>query len=123
MENPDLALDHEIAYGIMSRGMRDGMFTGRKLAQFIGPGQCDYVNARKIINGLDQADRIASYARELEQVLAASVVKATVIAAPGIATPAPERALTSVEPVPAVAPVPAVGNPVPFDLQTAAAPA
>ncbi|HLM67191.1 MAG TPA: SH3 domain-containing protein, partial [Longimicrobium sp.] len=35
-----------------------------------------YVNARKIINGLDQADRIAGYAQRLEKVLRNSAVAA-----------------------------------------------
>jgi len=72
VKDPDRALDIDTAYAIMSYGMRNGTFTGRKLSQFIDPAQCNYRNARKIINGLDQADRIADYARELEQILIAS---------------------------------------------------
>ena len=68
-KDPDRALNPEIAYDIMSYGMRHGTFTGRRISQFIGPGQCDYRNARRIINGLDQADHIAGYARGLERVL------------------------------------------------------
>ncbi|HEX8359016.1 MAG TPA: glycoside hydrolase family 19 protein [Longimicrobium sp.] len=74
--DPSLALDAEVAYEIMSLGMRKGSFTGRKLADYIHDGACDYVNARKIINGLDQAQRIAGYAEKLEAILRASVVAA-----------------------------------------------
>lgn len=66
---PSLALDAEVAYRILSYGMRNGSFTGAKLSRFIDGATCDYVNARKIINGLDQADRIAEYAKTLETLL------------------------------------------------------
>ncbi|HTT13033.1 MAG TPA: hypothetical protein VMG60_19355 [Burkholderiaceae bacterium] len=102
VDDPDLALKQEIAYRIMSYGMCNGTFTGRKLAQFIGPGQCDYKNARKIINGLDQADRIAGYAQELEQILTASALRTPAQPAPGVASPAKSQPIRKVEPVPAV---------------------
>ena len=81
---PALALDADVAYKIMSFGMRRGSFTGKKLSDYIGAGGADYVNARKIINGLDQAERIAGYAQKLEAILRQSVVAAM----PGVpATP------------------------------------
>ena len=83
---PSLALDADVAYGILSYGMRTGSFTGARLARFIDAGTCDYVNARKIINGLDQADRIAGYAQDLETVLRGSVVAAV---PGGVPTPVP----------------------------------
>jgi hypothetical protein len=103
IKNPELALDQAIAYRIMSYGMCNGTFTGRKLSQCIGPGECDYKNARKIINGLDQADRIAGYAVDLEQVLNASTLQAPAVSAPGI------RA-SALQPVQPVAPVRAIGS-------------
>jgi hypothetical protein len=83
---PKLALDPEIAYEILSYGMRSGSFTGAKLSRFINDAGCDYVNARKIINGLDQAQRIAGYATRLEAILRASVIAAV---PGGVPTPAP----------------------------------
>lgn len=83
---PPLALDADIAYGIMSYGMRTGSFTGAKLSRFINASTCDYVNARKIINGLDQADRIAGYAQKLETVLRTSAIAAV---PGGVPTPQP----------------------------------
>jgi len=80
---PALALDADVAYGIMSYGMRNGSFTGAKLSRFITGDTCDYVNARKIINGLDQAERIAGYAQKLEPLLRDSVVAAV----PGVPQP------------------------------------
>ena len=73
VQNPELALDPELAYRIMSFGMRNGTFTGRRLAEYLTENFADYVNARRIINGLDQADRIAGYARKIEQVLSSSL--------------------------------------------------
>ena len=76
----DLVLDPEqtlrplIAYRIMSLGMRKGLFTGKKLSDYIGPAGCDYRNARRIINGVDQAQRIADYATTIEDILRRSLV-------------------------------------------------
>lgn len=70
--NPDLALDPGIAYIIMSLGMREGLFTGKKLSDYINVRQCDYENARRIINGLDHAAEIARMASTFEACLHAS---------------------------------------------------
>lgn len=68
-ENPALALDSATAYRIMSIGMRRGLFTGKKLSDYIEAERCDYRGARRIINGQDQAERIAGYASHFEQLL------------------------------------------------------
>jgi uncharacterized protein YraI len=74
---PELALDPVVAYRIMSIGMRNGSFTGKGLSKYINDEQCDYVNARRIINGTDKAQTIAGYAAKLEAILRASVVAST----------------------------------------------
>lgn len=61
---PELALEPATSYRITSMGMREGMFTGKKLADFTGPSGYDYLNARRIINGMDKAEKIADYARK-----------------------------------------------------------
>ncbi|HET7233637.1 MAG TPA: SH3 domain-containing protein [Longimicrobium sp.] len=86
---PALALQADVAYGIMSLGMRKGSFTGKKLDNYINAAGCDYVNARKIINGLDQAEKIAGYATKLEAALRASVVAAVPGGVPTPVAPAP----------------------------------
>lgn len=68
---PDQALDVATAYRIMSVGMRDGLFTGVGLGKYINAERCDYAQARRIINGMDRADLIASYAVSLEAMLTA----------------------------------------------------
>ena len=73
VKQPELVLEPSIAYAIAARGMREGWFTGKKLSDFIQDGKPpDYFNARKIINGLDQAQTLAAYANGFELVLRAS---------------------------------------------------
>lgn len=76
VSNPDMAMNAGTAYDIMSYGMRKGSFTGVKLSMYIHDDVCDYVNARKIINGLDCADKIAGYAIKIESMLTQSEVAA-----------------------------------------------
>jgi hypothetical protein len=49
--------------------MHGGLFTGKKLSDYITASKTDYVNARKIINGTDKAALIAGYAKQFEQIL------------------------------------------------------
>lgn len=64
VRNPDLAMDEDIAFDILTLGMHEGWFTGKKLSSFITPTKTDFVNARRIINGTDRATLIAGYAQE-----------------------------------------------------------
>lgn len=67
--DPDLALDPQIASDIMLIGMREGWFTGRRLTDYLSSNRVDYINARKIINGLDHALEISDYAVNFENIL------------------------------------------------------
>ncbi len=67
--HPEKALEAKTAYRIMSHGMRNGSFTGKKLSSYIVGTSADYFNARRIINGTDQALLIKGYAEELEFLL------------------------------------------------------
>lgn len=69
INNPDLAMQPDIAAKIMLQGMREGWFTGRKLDDYLGGGQWDFVNARKIINGMDKAQQIADIAQKFNTAL------------------------------------------------------
>lgn len=62
----DLAMDPQIAAAVMVRGMQEGWFTGKSLKDYL-PG--DYVNARRIINGMDKAGPIAKVAEMFERAL------------------------------------------------------
>jgi len=74
VNDPEQALRPAIAYQIMSVGMCKGLFTGKKLGDYIGDPSCDYRNARRIINGLDQSAKINEYATTIEGILRASIV-------------------------------------------------
>lgn len=73
VNNPDLALVPANAYRIMSYGMRQGAFTGMGLSRYIHGDVCEYILARKIINGTDRAEMIAGYAEKIEAALRAAV--------------------------------------------------
>lgn len=63
---PDLALDLAIATKILCQGMTRGLFTGKALCQYFHEDVADWVHARRIINGLDQAAKIASYGQQYQ---------------------------------------------------------
>jgi putative chitinase len=77
IQQPELALEFEVAYRVMAYGMLHGSFTGKKLSDFIGAAGADYLHARRIINGLDCAAKIEDYARRLEIALTGSLVTAS----------------------------------------------
>lgn len=90
---PELALDPKHAADIMTRGMTEGWFTGKKLSDYIG-AKADYVGARRIINGTDKASLIAGYAVKFEAAIkAGGGIKAVpVLPHPIDAEPAPTPA-------------------------------
>lgn len=61
--------DHEWAMKILIYGSEDGIFTGKKLSDYISASKQDYNNARRVINGTDEALRIAGYAEKIEKCL------------------------------------------------------
>ena len=67
--NPDLAMDLDVATDIMFTGMARGLFTGKKLADYFTSKSSDWVNARRIINGIDRANDIATYAKRFYDAL------------------------------------------------------
>jgi putative chitinase len=60
VNNPELALDRRYAADIIVLGMMEGLFTGVALINYINNVE-DYVNARKVVNGLDRAELIAGH--------------------------------------------------------------
>jgi putative chitinase len=64
VSNPDRALEPGIAYQIMSIGMARGLFTGKPLSAYVNGSRTDFLNARRVINGLDKASLIAAQATE-----------------------------------------------------------
>lgn len=68
-ENPDMALEPTYSYEIAAVGMREGLFTGLKLSDFINDRKCDYYSARRIVNGLDKATEIQAYSVVFERII------------------------------------------------------
>jgi len=71
-KNYALALDPHIATQIMVRGMEEGWFTGKKLADYLPAPLgtvAQFMEARRIINGTDRAKDIAEYARKFQDAL------------------------------------------------------
>lgn len=63
IKNPDFTLRPRIAARILVEGSLKGMFTGKKLSDYIRAGSIEeFVEARRVINGTDKASLIASHA-------------------------------------------------------------
>lgn len=69
ISEPNRAKEPELAYQIAIQGMMDGWFTGKKLSNYFIGDNADYLNARRIINGQDQAEKIADMARNYSEIL------------------------------------------------------
>lgn len=61
--HPELALKLPVATEILFTGMMDGLFTGVSLGNYFRGDREDWINARRIINGLDKAALVAGYAK------------------------------------------------------------
>lgn len=73
VSTPDLALDPIWAAKILFDGCIAGWFVpGKPLSRYINLEWCDYVNARRVVNGTDKADTIAVYAEAFEEALNAA---------------------------------------------------
>lgn len=66
---PARAMEMEVAVAILFAGMEKGLFTGRKLGDYLTAGRADWTNARRIINGLDRAADVAAYGRSFHRAL------------------------------------------------------
>lgn len=69
LDNPERALEPEIAGMALVRGSLEGWYTGKKLGDYINATKADYVNARRVINGTDKAQLIAGYAEKFSEAL------------------------------------------------------
>lgn len=74
-KKPGDLLKWPIALVALFDGMEKGMFTGKKLSDYVSPPRShDFVNARRIINGTDHARDIAKLADTFESALSHSVM-------------------------------------------------
>lgn len=63
-ENPDAVADLKVSADIMVKAMRDGIFTGKKLADYLNDKTTNWVGCRYTVNGTDRAKDIAAYAEK-----------------------------------------------------------
>jgi len=79
VKDPSLALRPDVAAAVMVLGMRDGWFTGKRLGEFFTASESYPVQARRIINGLDCAAKIAGYFTSFDAALRAAEVTPAVV--------------------------------------------
>jgi len=81
VHEPEAALEPDTAVAILLLGMAEGLFTGRKLADYFNATTEDWHGARRIIS-TDRAGLVATHARAFNAALAAAAVRVLLLAAP-----------------------------------------
>ena len=72
--HPEKALEPEIAYNVLSLWMNGGYSAnGKRIMDYTLGETPNYRGARHLVNGRDQAEKIAGYAVQLEAMLRASL--------------------------------------------------
>lgn len=69
VSDPDRAMEMKTAVAILVEGMVAGSFTGHRLADHLNADKEDWVNARRIVNGTDRAEKLAGYAQAFHAAL------------------------------------------------------
>ena len=69
VKDPSSAMDTDVAIEIMFEGMRFGIFTKKKLSDYLDGIKPNYLGARKIINGTESDAKVAGYAVKFELAL------------------------------------------------------
>ena len=67
--DPEVVMDPALSAQILVIGMVEGLFTSKKLDDYITLQQSNYRGARRIVNGTDKAGPIAEIAEEYEEAL------------------------------------------------------
>jgi hypothetical protein len=62
IDHPEHLLEPEHAFTMLREGMIQGLYTGRKIKEFINANLANYVEARRVFNRLNHANVIADYA-------------------------------------------------------------
>lgn len=60
---PDRAMEMGPAVSILIEGMVNGSFSNHKLADHLNATNDDWINARRIVNGTDRAEKLAGYGK------------------------------------------------------------
>lgn len=67
--NPDLIGQMPLAAKVAITFMRKGWYTGKKLSDYFSDTKEDALNARRIINGLDCAEKVVAYYHHFKNLL------------------------------------------------------
>jgi len=67
LEKPEFVTNLKYAVPIIIDGMLLGTFTGKKLTNYFTADKKNWIQARRVVNGLDRATIIANYAKRLEK--------------------------------------------------------
>ena len=67
VSNPDKVMEPAISLFIIVDGMKNGVFTGKKLNDYISGSQVDFYHARRIVNDMDRARLIEGYAKDWQR--------------------------------------------------------
>ncbi|MEM8754004.1 MAG: hypothetical protein AAGF90_13580 [Pseudomonadota bacterium] len=92
VREPDLAMRWDVSARILFEGMIDGIFTGKKLADYFDGLKEDWVGARRIVNGVDRARLIADYGRAFDDALIYAPAPSRAPKAAPAPTPRPDGA-------------------------------
>jgi len=101
---PGQLMEWPVAMRAIFDGMSKGMFTGKRLADYIAGDRVDYVGARRIVNGTDRASLIAGYAKAFETALRAAGYVGQPPKALPMPQPAPPAAVQSAPATPPAKP-------------------
>lgn len=72
--NPEKRGDPFISAMSLFLGNKEGWWTGKKLGDYLIPGRPDFVNARRVVNGTDCAEKIADQARKFKAAIQAAAL-------------------------------------------------
>lgn len=78
LANPERASDPLVSAPIILAGMLTGSFTGVGLGRYVNSDKVDFVNARRVVNGLDRAETIADIAQRYLAAIKAGMAVAVV---------------------------------------------
>ncbi|MGU3408298.1 hypothetical protein [Methylobacterium brachiatum] len=110
-KTPALMLDSDIAAAMLFVGLSEGWYTGRKLAQFFGPGLENPVGARTMVNPDDHGPEIAVTYRAFANALRAAGHKPGAVSASVPVTPVQTAPVPPVATSPLPAPTPPLVDP------------
>jgi hypothetical protein len=91
-KKPGDLMSWPIALYAAFEGMTRGIFTGKRLTDYVGNGRRDYVGARRIINGVDRAQEIAKISEAFRAALIAAVERPAPVPPP-LPAPAFDQAM------------------------------